>query len=134
MVLLFLGSWPCGTGNLRTIAMSYTVTPFEVTSRGLCEPVKVRFVHLFPAIATRHSDTIDCVFLVDGQHVTVAISCATLAELREREQKYLSDQQLAEIAALFLRRTLQRGYDATQAELFLGGSQLRDLAREMGYL
>jgi hypothetical protein len=114
--------------------MSYVVTPFQVSSRGLAEPVKVRFVHLFPAIATRHSDTIDCVFLVEGQHATVAISCAALAELREKDGKYLRDQQLAEIAALALRRTLERGYDATQAELFVDGNQVRALGRELGYL
>jgi hypothetical protein len=114
--------------------MSYIVMPFAVSSKALAETVKVRFVHLFPAIATRHSDTIDCVFLIDGQHVTVSISCPALTELREKEQKYLSDQQLAEIAALHLRRTLEHGYDATQAELFIDGIQLRALGNELGYL
>jgi hypothetical protein len=114
--------------------MSYIVTPFQVSSRGLAQPVQVRFVHLFPAIATRHSDTIDCVFLVEGQHATVAISCAALMELREKDGKYLRDQQLAEIAALALRRTLERGYDATQAELFVDVNQLRTLGRESGHL
>jgi hypothetical protein len=114
--------------------MSYIVTPFEVSSRALPQPVKVRFVHLFAAIATRHSDTIDCVFLVDGQHVTVSISCPALTELREKERKYLSDQQLAEIAALHLRRTLEQGYDATQAELFIDAIPLHALGKELGYL
>ncbi len=114
--------------------MSYIVTPFEVSSRALAEPLKVRFVHLFAAIATRHSDTIDCIFLVEGQHATVSISCPALTELREKEQKYLSDQQLAEIAALDLRRTLEHGYDATQSELFIDAAQLRALGKELGYL
>jgi hypothetical protein len=114
--------------------MSYTITPFEVSSKAFPDRVKVRFVHLFPGIATRHSDTIDCVFLVDGQKVVVAISCATLTELREREHNYLKDQQLAEMAALFLRRTLEQGYDAARAELFLSGEKLRGLARELGFL
>jgi hypothetical protein len=114
--------------------MSYIVTPFEVSSRVLADPVKVRFVHLFAAIATRHSDTIDCVFLVEGQHVTVSISCPALTGLREKEQHYLSDQQLAEIAALELRRTLEHGYDARQAELFIDGAHLRALGKELGYL
>jgi hypothetical protein len=114
--------------------MSYIVTPFEVASKGLGAPVKVHFVHLYPAIATRHSDTIDAVFLLDGQRATVAISCATLAELRERDGKNLTDQQLADIAALHLRRTLQQGYEAREAELFLSGEEFRALARELGYL
>jgi len=114
--------------------MSYIVTPFEVASKGLGGPVKVHFVHLYPAIATRHSDSIDAVFLLDGQKATVAISCATLAELRQREDKSFTDQQLVDIATLHLRRTLQQGYAATEAELFLGGEQFRALARELGYL
>jgi hypothetical protein len=114
--------------------MSYIVTPFEVSARALREPVKVRFVHLFAAIATRHSDTIDCVFLVDGQHATVSISCPALTELREKEHKYLTDQQLAEIAALQLRRTLENGYDATQAELFIDRTHLCALGKELGFL
>jgi len=97
-------------------------------------PVKVHFVHLYSAIATRHSDTMDAVFLVDGRKATVAISCATLSELRECERKNLTDQQLANIAALHLRRTLERGYDVTEAELFLSGEEFRALARGLGYL
>src|SRR5208337_1953167 len=107
--------------------MSYIVAPFEVASKGLESPVKVHFVHLYPAIATRHSDSIDVVFLIDGRKATVAISCATLAELRVRGGKNLTDQQLADIAALHVRRTLQQGYDATEAELFLSGEQFRGL-------
>jgi hypothetical protein len=114
--------------------MSYIVTPFEVSSKGLAAPVEVHFVHLYSAIATRHRDTMDAVFLVDGRQATVAISCATLAELREREGKNLADQQLADIAALHLRRMLEQGYDATDAELFLGGEEFRALARELGFV
>jgi hypothetical protein len=114
--------------------MSYVVTPFEVSSKALGEPVHCRFVHLLSGIATRHSDTIDCVFLMNGQRVLVAISCPALTELREREHKPLSDQQLADIAARFLRGTLERGYDPTISELFLGDAELRALGKELGYL
>ena len=114
--------------------MSYIVTPFEVVSKSLEGPVKVHFVHLYPAIATRHSDTIDAIFLLDGRKATVAISCATLAELREREGQNLTDQQLVDIATLHLRRTLEQGYEATEAELYLAGEQFLALAHELGYL
>jgi len=114
--------------------MSYLMTPFEVASKALAGPVRVRFVHLFSAIATRHSDTMDCIFLVDGRHVTVAISCSDLTRLREDERKPLNDQQLVDIAAAFLRRNLEQGYDPREAELFLGGSELLAIARELGFL
>ncbi len=113
--------------------MSYVVTPFEVAAKALGRRVRVRFVHLLAGIATRHSDTIDCTFLVEGQKVVVAISCAALGELRE-EGKHLSDQQLAEMAALFLRQTLESGYDPAGAELFVDGEAVRALARELKFL
>ena len=114
--------------------MSYFVAPFEVSSKSLGAPLKVHFVHLYSAIATRHSDTVDAVFLVDGRKAIVAISFATLAELRERQGINLTDQQLADMAALYLRRTLEQGYEATEAELFLQGEELEALGRELGYL
>lgn len=114
--------------------MSYLVSPFEVSAKALPAPVQCRFVHLFPAIATRHSDTIDCWFRVNGQRVTVSVSCAALTMLRRTEGKILKDQQLADIAALHLRRTLEKGYDATQAELFIDLAQLRKLASALDYL
>ncbi len=114
--------------------MSYVVTPFEVSSKALSGRLSCRFVHIFSGIATRHSDTMDCIFLVNGQRVIVAISSAALTELREREHKPLTDQQLAEIAALDLRRTLEQGFDARACELLIDGSQLRALGGELGYL
>jgi hypothetical protein len=114
--------------------MSYFITPFEVSSKALPHAVPVRFVHIAPGIATRHSDTIDAVFLAGGQKVMVALPCATLTELRERERRNLTDQQLAEIAAAFLRSTLERGYDPALAELRMTGQELRDVARRLGYI
>jgi len=113
--------------------VSYVVAPFEVSSSLLVGPVKCRFVHLNSAIAVRHSDTVDCIFQVDGRKVTVAISGAAIYELQTREGKTLTDQQLAEIAALFLRRTLEGGYDPTLAELTVDGNRLKSLARDLGY-
>lgn len=122
------------TVGAGAFAVSFLVTPFEVSSKGLADPVLCRFVHILSGIATRHSDTMDCIFLVNGRKVTIAISCAALTELREGEHKPLSDQQLAAIAALLLRRTLRDGYDLAHGELYLGGAQLRALAGELGYL
>jgi hypothetical protein len=114
--------------------MSYLVTPFEVSSKSLAEPVKIRFVHLLSGIATRHRDSIDCAFLVNGRKVLVAISCATLTALREQEKKFLTDQQLAEVAAHFLRQNLEAGYDPTLTELFLGGNDLMAVVRELKFM
>jgi hypothetical protein len=116
--------------------MSFWVTPFEVSARSLSEPAQCRFVHILPGIATRHSDTMDCFFRVNGHRALVSVPCAVLNKLRDSEQAYLTDQQLAEIAGLFLRRTLEKGYDPTQAgaELPIGETELRTLAHELGYI
>jgi hypothetical protein len=113
--------------------VSHVITPFEVSTEALGGPAKCRFVHLYPAIATRHSDTMDCVFRVNGRKATVAISCAGLKRLADQDHTPLRDQQLAEIAALHLRRVLERGYDPTEAALFVGEEGLRLLAKELGY-
>ena len=107
--------------------MSYVVTPFDVSAKALGGPVHCRFVHLLSGIATRHSDTIDCVFLVGGKRVLVAISCAALTKLREGENKPVSDQQLADIASLHLRLTLEHGYAPTASALFLCEEWCRQL-------
>ncbi|HEV2349070.1 MAG TPA: hypothetical protein VG028_04400 [Terriglobia bacterium] len=114
--------------------MSYILTPFEVSSKTLGEPVKIRFVHLLSGIATRHRDSIDCAFLVNGRKVLVAISCATLTHLREQKKTFLTDQQLVEVAAHFLRRNLEDGFDPSLTELFLGGETLLDVARELKFM
>ncbi len=113
--------------------MSYVVSPFEVSSKVLAGTVKCRFVHLLAGIATRHSDTIDCVFQAGGRRVTVALSCPAIVALREREGHVLSDQQLAEIAALCLRRSLEKGVDPSESELFVGDAGLRQSAKELGF-
>lgn len=114
--------------------MSYIVTPFEVSSKTMDAPVQIRFVHLLSGIATRHSDSIDVSFLVNGRKVLVAISCATLTALREQKNVFLTDQQLVEIAAQFLRRNLESGYDPSLTELFLTGDNLLAVARELKFL
>jgi hypothetical protein len=114
--------------------MSYVVTPFEVSSKALDAPIKIRFVHLLSGIATRHRDSIDCTFLVNGRKVLVAISCATLTALREQNKVFLTDQQLVEMAAHYLRQNLEAGYDPSLTELFLSDDTFLALARELKFL
>jgi hypothetical protein len=58
----------------RAKVMHELVAPFTVQARLTGEEYKVRFSHLWGAIATRHSDTIDCKFLVNGRGVIVAVT------------------------------------------------------------
>jgi hypothetical protein len=49
--------------------MSSFVGPFAVPSRLTDQAYQVRFSHLWNGIATRHSDTVDTKFFVDGRGV-----------------------------------------------------------------
>ncbi|MGB7560078.1 MAG: hypothetical protein WBL99_01270, partial [Candidatus Acidiferrales bacterium] len=49
--------------------MSDFVRPFEVASKMTDVVYRVRFSHTWNGIATRHSDTIDCKFYVDGKGI-----------------------------------------------------------------
>ena len=54
--------------------MSEFVAPFDVPSKLTDEAYHVRFSHLWNGIATRHSDTIDTKFFVDGRGVVVGLA------------------------------------------------------------
>ena len=56
-----------GIANLG--AMSHFVGEFDVTSRLTDHTYHCRFSHLWNGIATRHSDTVDTKFLVDGNGI-----------------------------------------------------------------
>ena len=61
--------WRHGSANRRfpiAGAMSEFVAPFDVPSSLPTRPTTCRFSHLWNGIATRHSDTIDTKFFVDG--------------------------------------------------------------------
>ena len=55
-------------------SMNQFVGPFDVTSKLTDEVRHVRFSHLWNAISTRHSDTVDTKFFVDGRGVIVALA------------------------------------------------------------
>jgi hypothetical protein len=54
--------------------MSQFVGEFDVTSRLTDRTYHCRFSHLWNGIATRHSDTVDTKFLVDGQGSIVGLA------------------------------------------------------------
>ena len=102
--------------------MSYVITPFEVSSQALAAPVEVRFVHLYSAIATRHSDTMDCKFLVDGKGVILGLAHPGFVDFRDRTGRNLSDREASYIAAEYLRERLEQEdehslYDVSTADV-----------------
>jgi hypothetical protein len=83
-------------------AMSDFVGAFDVTSRLTGHAYRVRFSHLWNGITTRHSDTVDTKFFVDGRGVVVGLAHTALVEFRRRAGRDLSDRELSFVAAEYL--------------------------------
>ena len=102
--------------------MSDFVGPFDVTSTLTGERYQVRFSHLWNGIATRHSDTVDAKFLVDGRAAIVGLAHTGFVEFRARAGRDLTDREASFVAAEYLRERLEEEderplYDVPAAEL-----------------
>lgn len=113
--------------------MAELVEPFTVRSRLTREEHTVRFSHLWSAVATRHSDTIDCKFLVDGRGVMVALAHPAFVEFRERADRSLTDQEAAAIAAAYLREHLEADREISGPYLPVAREDVLRLAESLGY-
>ncbi len=103
-------------------AMSDFVGAFEVPSRLTFQRYQCRFSHLWNGVATRHSDTIDCKFFVDGRGVVVGLAHTAFVEFRERAGRDLTDREASFIAAVALRERLEQEeehalYDVSHADV-----------------
>jgi hypothetical protein len=103
-------------------AMSEFVGAFDVSSKLTGQTYHCRFSHMWNGIATRHSDTIDTKFFVDGRAVVVGLAHTAFAAFRERVGRDLSDREASYIAAEYLRERLEEEdehalYDVPHAEV-----------------
>jgi hypothetical protein len=114
--------------------MGELVEPFTVRARLTGEEFRVRFSHLWSAIATRHSDTLDCKFLVNGRGVVVALALAAFVEFRQRAGRSLTDAEAARLAADCLRRYLEADNDPAYSPLTAPADELLRRAQELGLL
>jgi hypothetical protein len=87
--------------------MSTFVGVFEVTSRLTGKLFQCRFSHMWNGIATRHADTIDTKFFVDGTALVLGLAHTAFVKFRERTGRDLSDREASFIAAEFLRERLE---------------------------
>ena len=88
--------------------MSAFIGPFEVASKMTDILFRVRFSHVWNAIATRHSDTIDCKFYVDTKGVILGLAHTAFVEFRDRSKRDLTDREASFIAAQYLRERLEQ--------------------------
>ena len=102
--------------------MSEFVGAFGVPSNLTDVAYQVKFSHLWNGVATRHSDTIDTKFLVDGRGVIVGLAHTAFVRFRESSGRDLTDREASYVAAEYLRERLQQEderdlYDVPEAEV-----------------
>ncbi|MFY9583394.1 MAG: hypothetical protein WAR21_02750 [Candidatus Acidiferrales bacterium] len=89
-------------------AMSDFVGAFDVPSKLTGQVYRCRFSHLWNGVATRHSDTIDCKFFVDGRGVVVGLAHPAFVNFRARTGRDLTDREASFVAAEYLRERLEQ--------------------------
>jgi hypothetical protein len=88
-------------------AMSQFIGAFEVTSRLTGQTYQVRFSHMWNGIATRHSDTIDFKFFVDGEAHVVGLAHTAFVKFCDKRGRDLTDREASYVAAEYLRERLE---------------------------
>src|SRR5580693_2859512 len=97
-----------GTGLSNVVAMSQFVGEFDVTSRLTDRTYHCCFSHLWNGVATRHSDTVETKFLVDGKGSIVGLAHPGIVQSTGRAGRDLSDCEASYVAAEYLREQLEQ--------------------------
>jgi len=88
--------------------MSEFVGEFDVSSRLTEQTYHCRFSHLWNGVATRHSDSVDTKFLVDGRGVVVGLGAPGFVQFTKQSGRDLSDREASYVAAQYLREQLEQ--------------------------
>jgi hypothetical protein len=111
-----------GTGLSNLGAMSQFIGEFVVTSRLTDRTYRCKFSHLWNGIATRHSDTVDTKFVVDGKGSIVGLSHPGIIQFMVNAGRDISDREASYVAAQYLREQLEQEderslYDVSAADV-----------------
>jgi hypothetical protein len=103
-------------------AMSQFVGAFEVTSKLSGKVYPCRFSHMWNGVATRHSDTIDTKFFVEGSAYVVGLAHTAFVKFREKSGRDLTDREASFVSAEYLRERLEEEderalYDVPEADV-----------------
>jgi hypothetical protein len=88
--------------------MSEFIGPFEVHSRLTDSVYRCNFSYLSNGIATRHADTVDFKFFVNGRPVLLGLAHPAIYDFRMRSNRDLTDRELSYVAAEYLRERLEQ--------------------------
>jgi hypothetical protein len=98
--------------------MSQFVGAFEVTSKLSGKVYHCRFSHMWNGVATRHSDTIDTKFFVDGGAHVVGLAHTAFVKFRDKTGRDLTDREASFVAAERLEEEDERPlYDVPEADV-----------------
>jgi hypothetical protein len=89
-------------------AMSEFIGAFDVPSKVTDFIYHCRFSHCWNGIATRHSDTMDCKFFVDGKGVILGLAHTAFIDFQARIGRGLTDREASYIGAEYLRERLEQ--------------------------
>ena len=131
------------TAILNVGAMSDFIGAFDVPSKVTDYVYRCRFSHCWNGIATRHADTMDCKFFVDGKGVVLGLAHPGFVEFQgsrgskfERSRSQLHRGRIFARAAGAGRRTLAlrcfhrgRGAHHSETRHSLRASSCRNLSR-----
>jgi len=103
-------------------AMSDFIGAFDVPSKVTDYVYRCRFSHCWNGIATRHADTMDCKFFVDGRGVVLGLAHTGFVEFQGRTGRDLSDREASYVGAEYLRERLEQEdehtlYDVSTADV-----------------
>lgn len=103
-------------------AMSEFIGAFDVPSKVTDVVYHCNFSHCWNGISTRHSDTMDSKFFVDGKGVIVGLAHPGFVEFRARAGRNLTDREASFVAAEYLRERLEQEdehalYDVSAADV-----------------
>ena len=119
---------------MATAAFPGVPVEFEARSKLTGEVYRCRFSHLWSAIATRHSDTLDCKFFVNGRPVIVSLALTGFVTFRERAGRELSDREASHIAAAYLKDCLETDGDTDRSELTVDQATVIAYTEKLGFL
>ncbi len=102
--------------------MSDFIGAFDVASKVTDHVYHCRFSHMWNGIATRHADTVDTKFFLDGRGVVLGLAHTAFIEFREKHGRELTDREASFVAAEYLRERLEQEdehslYDVTHADV-----------------
>ena len=103
-------------------AMSQFIGEFAVESRLSGHQYECRFSHMWNGIATRHADTIDTKFFVDGEAHVIGLHHNAFVAFRAKHSRDITDREASYISAEFIRERLEEDdvrplYDVPESEV-----------------